>query len=87
MYHVLACGESFQGLEFEERDRAREDLRLKVARQAGISFVLHYWIWDETERAQLWIDSKADREEAEKIRDYLQRHGIQARITTSLPRM
>jgi hypothetical protein len=84
MHHVLACGASFHGLEFPERDRAREELRQKVA-EAGLTFVEHYWVWDETDRAQLLVRSTQSACEAEKFRSYLERHGVGARIITRLP--
>jgi hypothetical protein len=84
MHHVLACGDSFHGLEFPERDRARERLRERVA-QAGLSFVEHSWIWDATHRAQLLVLSTSSPRKAHQFRSFLERHGIEARITSRLP--
>jgi len=84
MHHVLACGDSFSGLEFPERDLARERLRESVAR-AGLTFVEHYWIWDETHRAQLLVASTPSGHKAKQFKDHLERHGIGARITRQLP--
>ena len=84
MYHVLACGDSFHGLEFPERDRARERLRERVA-ETGLTFVEHYWVWDETHRAQLLVASTSSSHKAEQFRILLERYGIRARITSQLP--
>lgn len=84
MHYVLACGASFKDLEFADRDRAREQLREKVA-ATGLTFVEHYWIWDETHTAQLLVASTSSARKAEMFRRYLERHGIGARITQELP--
>jgi len=84
MHYVLACGASFKGLEFAERDRAREQLREKVA-ATGLTFVEHYWVWDETHTAQLLVVSTQSAQKAEQFRSHLERHCIRARITHQLP--
>lgn len=84
MHYVLACGASFKDLEFAERDRAREQLREKVA-ATGLAFVEHYWVWDETHAAQLLVVSTQSAQKAEQFRSHLERHGIRARITHQLP--
>ena len=85
MYHVLACGESFRNLCFEDRDKTRDNLRRRVA-QCGLVYVEHHWIWDDTDRAQLLIVSREQREKAQKFKDFLEQNKIEARIITQLPR-
>lgn len=84
MYHVLACGNSFRGLEFSERDRTRAKLRKQVAK-CGLLYIEHYWTWDSTERAHLLVTSQKDLEDARKFSNFLEEHGIAARIVTKLP--
>ena len=83
-HYVLACGDSFLGLELPERDRVRERLREKVA-EAGLAFVEHHWIWDHTNEAQLLVTTTSSVHEAEQFSDFLERHGVRARITNRLP--
>lgn len=85
MYHVLACGETFQGLCFQERDRARDRLRGRVA-ECGLVYVEHHWVWDDTDRAQLLIVSREQKESAQKFKKFLEQNKIEARIITELPR-
>ena len=84
MYYVLACGDTFHGRDFPERDRIRDRLRENVA-SAGLTFIEHYWVWDRTDRAQLLVHSTSSAKDAEGFRDFLERHGISARITEELP--
>ena len=84
MLQVLACGDSFTGLDFPERDRVRERLREEVA-DTGLVFTEHYWVWDETDRAQLLVASTPDAAEADQLRQRLHEQGIRTRITTRLP--
>ncbi len=84
MYYVLACGDSFSGRDFPERDRIRERLREDVAR-TGLCFVEHYWVWDGTDRAQLLVVATPSAQEADRFRKFLEKHGIRARIIDELP--
>ena len=84
MYHVLACGEPLQGLCFQDRDKAREKLRVRVA-QCGLEYVEHHWVWDDTDRAQLLVTSRELEEDARRFKNFLEENGIEARIVTRLP--
>lgn len=84
MYHLLVCGESFQGLCFAERDRARERLRFSLL-LAGSIPAEHIWVWDATNQAQLLVNSYAAKNEAEARKESLQRAGLRCRIVNRLP--
>ena len=84
MYHLLVCGESFQGLCFAERDRARERLRLSLL-LAGSIPAEHIWVWDASNQAQLLVNTYEARDEAEARKEALQGAGLRCRIVTRLP--
>jgi hypothetical protein len=83
-YHLLVCGRSFQGLDFRERDRAREELRFELLR-AGVMLMEHVWVWDRTDRAQLLVSSYPVRERAERRQNELEAAGLRCRIVRELP--
>jgi hypothetical protein len=81
---VLALGESFAGLSFEERDAARARLCEAVALR-GIHLPQCLWVWDETDRAQLVLATVPSRELAGLLAERLGGRGLTVRIRRELP--
>jgi hypothetical protein len=76
---VLAVGDSLALESLEQRDKARERLRLALF-QAGLQLGEHHWIWDETERCQLVLERHAEREGAEARAVRLRAKGLLIRV-------
>lgn len=81
---VLALGDSFAGLSFEERDTARAKLCEAVAMR-GIHLPQCLWVWDEMNRAQLVLATVPSRELASLMAARLSGRGLSVRIRRELP--
>lgn len=81
---VLALGESFAGLSFEERDTARAKL-CEVVALRGVHLPQCVWVWDETNRAQLVLATVPSRELASLLAARLSGLGLSVRIRRELP--
>ncbi|HBE94898.1 MAG TPA: hypothetical protein DDW80_05585, partial [Desulfovibrio sp.] len=81
---VLALGEPFAGLSFEERDAVRARLCETVALR-GIHLPQCLWVWDETDRAQLVLATVPSREMAGLLAERLSVRGLDVRVRRELP--
>ncbi|MCM0756823.1 hypothetical protein M7784_16435 [Desulfovibrio aminophilus] len=84
VWWVLAYGDSFEGLSFEERDEARARLREAVS-ASGILVPEHVWVWDETNRAQLVLATLHSREMAARLAARMGNKGLAVRIKRADP--
>lgn len=76
---VLAVGGTYGGLLFDQRDKARERLRLEVA-DAGIRLVEHTWVWDKENRVQLVVATLPTKERAERVAERLRAKRLVVRV-------
>lgn len=81
---VLALGEPFAGLSFEERDAVRAKLCETVALR-GIHLPQCLCVWDETDRAQLVLATVPSRELASLLAERLSDRGLDVRVRRELP--
>ncbi|WP_319780565.1 hypothetical protein [Maridesulfovibrio sp.] len=76
---VLAVGGDFADASFEQRDRCRAELLLKVE-EAGIRLDENVWVYDEAKCAQLVLEVCQDRDEAEEKARNLEDTGLNLRV-------
>ncbi|MBW1681611.1 MAG: hypothetical protein JRF59_13320 [Deltaproteobacteria bacterium] len=84
MYYVLIQGPSYRGLDFDSRERVREDLRLKLESN-GVRYVEYCWVWDEKDRCQLLVGRYHRLEDARWWMAALRSFGFELSIRTELP--
>ncbi len=53
-WFVLIRGASYRNLDFDGRERVREELRRRLE-EHGIRFVQYDWVWDEDDRCLLVV--------------------------------
>lgn len=76
---VLVLGESLDPDDEEQRELARETLRVEAVVH-GLDLDEHVWVWDETDRAQLKAATFHDRLSAERYAQRLRGHGLEVRV-------
>jgi hypothetical protein len=84
MVYVLIQGPSYRGLEFEAREKVRENLRLRLESQ-GVRFVEYGWVWDEEERCLLLAGTYDREEDARYWIQALRTMGFEVILRTGLP--
>ncbi len=84
MHYLLIRGGSYRGLSFDERERVRECLRIRLEAH-GIRFVEYPWVWDEEDQCLLLAGSYERPEEAHWWAKALEGAGFELCMRTSLP--
>lgn len=84
MHHLLIKGASYKGLDFDEREKVRDDLRVRLEAR-GIRFVEYPWIWDEDDQCLLLAGSYEDLEDARWWTKALESAGFETCIRTTIP--
>jgi hypothetical protein len=84
MVYVLIQGPSYRDLDFEERERVREKMRLRLESR-GIRFVEYGWVWDEDDRCLLLVGTYEREEDARYWIQALESMGFEVMLRTSLP--
>ena len=82
--YILICGDSFKGLNFEQREQVRNRLRTRLLNK-GIRLIEYVWIYDNTERAQLLFYECEHLKEARYWIRFLIKNGFNIRITDKIP--
>ena len=86
MNYVCIRWKSYKDLDFDERERIREDLRLKLESH-GIRFLEYSWVWDENEQCLLVAGTYDRMEDARQWIRSLESMGFETTFRTSLPGM
>ncbi len=76
---VLVLGDALDPADEEQRDLARETLRVQAVVH-GLDLDEHVWVWDETDQAQLVAATFPDRLSAERYAQNLRHHGLDVRV-------
>jgi hypothetical protein len=84
MYYLCILGESYESLGFHERERIREDLRVRLETH-GIRFLEYCWVWDEDDRCLLVAGTYECMEDARQWIQTLRTMGFNITVRTSLP--
>jgi hypothetical protein len=84
MVYVLIQGPSYRDLDFEAREKVREDLRLRLESH-GIRFVEYGWVWDEEDRCLLLVGEYEREEDARYWIQAIESMGFEVILRTSLP--
>ena len=84
-YYVCIKWVSYKGLDFEERERMRDALRLRLESH-GIRFLEYCWVWDERDRCLLMTGAYDHMADARQWVKSLESMGFETIIRTSLPR-
>jgi len=84
MHHLLIKGGSYRGLDFDERERVRDDLRMRLEAR-GIRFVEYPWVWDEDDQCLLLAGSYEDLEDACWWTKALKSAGFDTCILATIP--
>lgn len=84
MVHVLIRGPSYRDLNFEAREKVREQLRLRLESHK-IRFLEYGWIWDEEDRCLLLVGTYEREKDALYWIQALESMGFEVIIRTSLP--
>lgn len=63
MHYLLIEGPSYRGLDFERRERIREEIRTRLESH-GIRFLEYNWVWDEEDRCLLLVGQYERMEDA-----------------------
>lgn len=82
--HVLLAGPSYRGLDFDQREEVRENLRIRLKEQ-GIRFVEYCWVWDEQDRCLLLVGTYENLNQATSWMEALQSMGFELCTRTHLP--
>jgi hypothetical protein len=84
MYYILIRGPSYRDLAFQDREKIRESIRLKLEAQ-GIRFLEYPWVWDEEDRCLLLVGSYENMGDARWWIRALESMGFEISIRTGLP--
>ena len=84
MVYVLIQGPSYRNLDFEAREKLREELRLRLESH-GIRFVEYGWVWDEDDRCLLLVGTYELEEDARYWVQALESMGFEVIVRSSLP--
>ena len=84
MHYVLIKGPLYGNLDFDARERIRENLREKLASH-GIRFLEYNWVWDEEDRCLLLVGKYDQMDDAYWWITALESMGFEICIRTSLP--
>lgn len=84
MYYILIKGASYEGLDFDQREKIREALRERLEAQ-GIRFVEYPWVWDENDQCMLLAGSYDKLEDAHWWVEALRSAGFEICARTTLP--
>ena len=84
MYYVLIKGESYLGLEFDEREQIREGLRKRLE-ENGVRFLQYDWVWDEQDQCLLLVGRYEQISDASLWIKALESMGFELLIRTNLP--
>jgi hypothetical protein len=84
MLYVLLQGPSYRDLDFEAREKVREELRLRLESQ-GVRFVEYGWVWDEDDRCLLLVGTYEREEDARYWIQALRSMGFEVITRPSLP--
>jgi hypothetical protein len=82
--HVLIVGPSYRGLDFEQREVIRENLRIRLEKE-GVRFVEYCWVWDEQDRCLLLVGTYENLEEATLWMEALRSMGFELCVRADLP--
>jgi len=82
--YVLIVGPSYRGLDFEQREVIRENLRIRLEK-AGVRFVEYCWVWDEQDRCLLLVGTYENLDEATLWMEALRSMGFELCTRTHLP--
>jgi len=84
MNYVCIRWKSYEGVDFDERENIREDLRLALEAH-GIRFLEYCWVWDENDRCLLVTGAYDRMEDARQWIRSLESMGFDMTVRTSLP--
>ena len=84
MYYLCIVGESYEHLGFDERERIREKLRIRLEMH-GVRFLEYCWVWDENDLCLLVAGTYERMEDARQWIRALESMGFDLIIRTSLP--
>jgi hypothetical protein len=84
MVYVLIQGPSYRDLDFEERERVRDQMRLRLESH-GIRFVEYGWVWDEDDRCLLLVGTYEQESDARYWIQALESMGFEVVMRASLP--
>ena len=84
MHYVLIRGPSYRNLDFEARERVREDIRTKLEAR-GLRFLEYGWVWDEEDRCLLLTGQYPRLEDARWWIETLESMGFEICTRESLP--
>ncbi len=84
MNYVLIQGPSYRSLDFEAREKVRENLRIRLENH-GLRWVEYHWVWDEEDRCLLLTGCFEHLEDADQIIEMLQSLGFEICIRHQLP--
>ena len=82
--YVCIRGGSYVNLAFDERERLRENLRVRIEAH-GIRFLEYCWVWDENDRCLLVTGTYERMEDARQWIQTLESMGFEITIRTGLP--
>ncbi len=84
MYYVCIRGASYRDLDFDERERIRENMRSEIE-AFGIRFLEYCWVWDENDQCLLVTGTYRRLEDADQWIGCLESMGFDITIRTWLP--
>ena len=84
MYYVCICGASYRDLDFDERERIRENMRSEIE-AFGIRFLEYCWVWDENDQCLLVTGTYRRLEDADQWIRCLESMGFDITVRTWLP--
>jgi len=84
MYYVLIRGPSLRDLAFQEREKIRETIRVKLEAN-GIRFLEYPWVWDEEDRCLLLVGRYENMDDAQWWIRALEFMEFEISIRTDLP--
>lgn len=82
--HVLIVGPSYRGLDFDQREKVRENLRIRLEIQ-GVRFVEYCWVWDEQDHCLLLVGTYDNLEQATYWMEALESMGFELCTRMHLP--
>jgi hypothetical protein len=84
MHYVLIQGPSYRGLNYEAREKVREELRHKLE-GGSIRFMQYDWVWGEDDRCLLLVGQYEKLEDAQYWIKALESMGFTLIVRTELP--
>lgn len=84
MGYLLLIGPTLKDKDFQQREKNREEMRVKLEK-LGIILQEYIWIWDKQDQLKLVIGEYKREEDCYYLQKYLHRNGLKTIFLNQFP--